>query len=332
MAIVNKMRIHSDKTEDVTIVEKILRSLTLKFNFVVCSIQEAKDIEELSIVEPQGSLLVHEQNFLQEELEEKALKATADHFRHQQERILVEVEQGEPMNVTVSIKSLMVIFLVMLKVEDEGVEVSTQLFSNQETEKISSNPWYIDTGCSNHKFGDKKAFSALDESFRTSVKFGDDSTVPVKGKWTLAIVPKGTSVQMIKEVFYVPELKTNLLSVGQLQEKGYEITLKGGVCRIHDEKQHPIAQVNMIANRMFPLHLHDTSYSCFSARLKDKACRDVIFDEEKFWSWSEKNGGDGGEPIPANFEDDNELEKQPSTSEVTIENTKNSTVAAASEE
>ena len=54
--------------------------MTPKFNFVVCSIQEAKDIEELSIDELQGSLLVHEQNFLQQEPEEKALKATTDHF------------------------------------------------------------------------------------------------------------------------------------------------------------------------------------------------------------------------------------------------------------
>ncbi|KAH7524627.1 hypothetical protein FEM48_Zijuj06G0139300 [Ziziphus jujuba var. spinosa] len=54
MAIVNKMRIHGDNMEDVTIVEKILRSMTPKFNFVVCSIEEANDIEELSIDELQN--------------------------------------------------------------------------------------------------------------------------------------------------------------------------------------------------------------------------------------------------------------------------------------
>lgn len=49
MAIVNRMRIHGDKTEDATIVEKILQSLTLKFNFFVCSIEEANDVSLLSI-------------------------------------------------------------------------------------------------------------------------------------------------------------------------------------------------------------------------------------------------------------------------------------------
>ncbi|KAK4484803.1 hypothetical protein RD792_007398 [Penstemon davidsonii] len=78
MAIVNKMRIHGDKMEDVTIVEKILRSMTPKFNFVVCSIEESKDIDALSIDELQGSLLVHEQKINQQEKEEQALKTSTD--------------------------------------------------------------------------------------------------------------------------------------------------------------------------------------------------------------------------------------------------------------
>ena len=49
MAIANKMRIYGKNLEDVTIVEKILQSMTTKFNFVVCSIEESKDIDALSI-------------------------------------------------------------------------------------------------------------------------------------------------------------------------------------------------------------------------------------------------------------------------------------------
>nr|GEX39074.1 hypothetical protein [Tanacetum cinerariifolium] len=51
MAIVNKMRIHGDKTEGV---EKILRSLTTKFNFVVCATEESKDVDKLSLDELQS--------------------------------------------------------------------------------------------------------------------------------------------------------------------------------------------------------------------------------------------------------------------------------------
>ncbi|KAA8547145.1 hypothetical protein F0562_003589 [Nyssa sinensis] len=78
MAIVNKMRNHGDKTEDVTILEKILRSMIPKFNFVVCSIEEANDIEEFSTNELQSSLLVHEQKINQQENKEQALKASTE--------------------------------------------------------------------------------------------------------------------------------------------------------------------------------------------------------------------------------------------------------------
>ena len=78
MAIVNKLRIHIDKTEDVTVIEKILRSMTPKFNYVVCYIKESKDLDELLIDELQGSLLVHEQKIIQEDKEEQALKASTN--------------------------------------------------------------------------------------------------------------------------------------------------------------------------------------------------------------------------------------------------------------
>jgi len=46
----------------VTIVEKILRSLTPMFDYVVCTIEESKDIDALSLNELQSYLLIHEKN------------------------------------------------------------------------------------------------------------------------------------------------------------------------------------------------------------------------------------------------------------------------------
>ncbi|XP_028067420.1 uncharacterized protein LOC114270171 [Camellia sinensis] len=76
MSVANKMRVHGERMVDVTIVEKILRSLTDKFNYIVCSIEESKDIDQLSIDELQSSLIVHEQKFHKHDGEEQALKIT----------------------------------------------------------------------------------------------------------------------------------------------------------------------------------------------------------------------------------------------------------------
>jgi len=67
MSIANKMWVYGEKMKDVTIVEKILRSLTDNFNYIVCSIEESKDIDALTIDELQSSLIVYEKKNLKEQ-------------------------------------------------------------------------------------------------------------------------------------------------------------------------------------------------------------------------------------------------------------------------
>ncbi|XP_019197369.1 PREDICTED: uncharacterized protein LOC109191239 [Ipomoea nil] len=79
MTIVNQLRINGDKTADVTVVEKILRSMTSKYDFVVCAIEEANDLDEITLDELESSLRVHEKKFIKHTNEgEQALKATTD--------------------------------------------------------------------------------------------------------------------------------------------------------------------------------------------------------------------------------------------------------------
>jgi hypothetical protein len=49
MTVASKMRIYREQMRDVTIVEKILRSLIDRFNYIVYSIEESNDIDVLSI-------------------------------------------------------------------------------------------------------------------------------------------------------------------------------------------------------------------------------------------------------------------------------------------
>ena len=49
LTIINKMIAHGEKLEQITIVEKVSRSMTPKFNYVVCSIEESNDVTTLSI-------------------------------------------------------------------------------------------------------------------------------------------------------------------------------------------------------------------------------------------------------------------------------------------
>lgn len=80
LTVANKMRIHGEKMEYVAVIEKILRSMTPKYNYVVCSIEESNDIDALSIDELQSSLLVHEQRMVCQEMDEQALKVSEESY------------------------------------------------------------------------------------------------------------------------------------------------------------------------------------------------------------------------------------------------------------
>ncbi|XP_004515137.1 uncharacterized protein [Cicer arietinum] len=59
-AIVNHMRTLGENITDQMLVEKVLRSLSPKFDFIVVAIQEAKDVKNMKIEELQNSLEAHE--------------------------------------------------------------------------------------------------------------------------------------------------------------------------------------------------------------------------------------------------------------------------------
>ena len=76
LTIANKMKTHGESMSQTIIIEKVLRSMTAKFDYVVCSIEESNDLHTMTIDELQSSLLVHEQRMNCHRGEEQALKIT----------------------------------------------------------------------------------------------------------------------------------------------------------------------------------------------------------------------------------------------------------------
>ena len=60
MSVVNQLKIYGEDVKYQTVIEKVLRSLSTKFDVVVAAIEEAKDLEKLTVDELMGSLLSHE--------------------------------------------------------------------------------------------------------------------------------------------------------------------------------------------------------------------------------------------------------------------------------
>ena len=101
-------------------------------------------------------------------------------------------------------------------------ETSDAMFlSCQVSEQVlDKNIWLLDSGCGNHMTGHKDLISNLDTSATTTISLGDNHLVKDLGKGVVPVLTKHDEVKNIYDVYYVPNLKQNLLGVGQLMAHG----------------------------------------------------------------------------------------------------------------
>ncbi|CAL1409608.1 unnamed protein product [Linum trigynum] len=316
MVVANAMRNCGESMPDEKIVEKILRTLTERFNYVVCSIEESKDISLLSVDALQSSLLVHEQKFHKKPAveEDQVLKVTYEsgsrggrgqgrgyfgrgrgrggrgwsrdtvecykchrlgHYRsecpewnnqHQQAHFSASVDMKDDVLLMAWMDEDEMVFHEEEK--ESEVAIIPKIFQSKEPEEPDyamallepaadesryDSWWFLDSGCSNHMTGNKEWFISIETTGTGLVKLGNGTKLEVKGRGPIR-VKTDLQALVIQDTYYVPGLKTNLLSLGQLQQKGLEFLIKGNVCRVYHETKGLIMNVHMKTNRMFVVH------------------------------------------------------------------------------
>jgi hypothetical protein len=63
MSIMNQLCTHGEENQEKKVIEKVLQILPDKFNMVMVSIEDSKDLSQLTVEELMGSLLTHESRF-----------------------------------------------------------------------------------------------------------------------------------------------------------------------------------------------------------------------------------------------------------------------------
>ena len=80
--------------------------------------------------------------------------------------------------------------------------------------------------------GNLNLFSSLDTSVKTDVTLRNNVQVTVLGKGTVDILTKQGESKYIPNIYHVEGLKHNLLSIGQLLQKGYRVYMEDEHCVI----------------------------------------------------------------------------------------------------
>jgi hypothetical protein len=109
------------------------------------------------------------------------------------------------------------------------------------------------------------------------VRFGDNSIIDICGRGTVVILVHGDEHRALTDVYYIPKLKTSIVSLGQLDENGCPSVIRDGYMMVWDRSNWLLAKVPQSPNRLYKVALHITQPTCLSASSTDKV-----------WVWHER--------------------------------------------
>ena len=133
--------------------------------------------------------------------------------------------------------------------------------------------WVLDTGASNHMTGIRSALTHLDEGVRGSVRFGDGSHIEIHGVGSVVIQDRHQQHKVLTDVYYIPKLKSNIVSLGQLEEKGFKVVLEDGKLCVFDQERALLISAPRTVNRLYTVKFGLVPPVCLLAKFDDAAWR-----------------------------------------------------------
>lgn len=72
-------------------------------------------------------------------------------------------------------------------------------------------------------------------------------------------------------MYYIPDLRSNIISLGQLSEEGNRVTLKGEFMWVYDEEGKLLMKVKRSPNRLYKLIIENDKLECFMTSAEENS-------------------------------------------------------------
>lgn len=133
--------------------------------------------------------------------------------------------------------------------------------------------WYLDNGASNHMTGNKGYFKYLDETVSGKVRFGDDSRINIRGKGSILFISQDGEKKLLADVYYIPNLRSNIISLGQATEAGCDIRMVGDKLTLHDKDGKLIVRATRARNRLYKVIMEASVPKCLQVSTQNNCAR-----------------------------------------------------------
>jgi hypothetical protein len=120
---------------------------------------------------------------------------------------------------------------------------------------VESKNWYLSSGASNHMTSQREFFEELDESVHGHVVFNQGYVMEIKGRGAIRLQCKTGEQRVWSKVYFVPNLHTNIISLGQFQEEGMKVMSYDDRVKIYEERGNLLTVVKRSKNHLYKIQL-----------------------------------------------------------------------------
>lgn len=138
-----------------------------------------------------------------------------------------------------------------MKKVDESKALLTALSAN-----IEADSWYIDSGATSHMCCDRSVMCDFVKSKSLEVKVANGDKLYTEGTGTVRIKLANGAIKTVSNVYYVPKLSGNLLSVSSMVKKGFKVVFSFSGCHVYDNGVEVVSAT--LDKGMYKLNIAET--------------------------------------------------------------------------